>query len=171
MEDEKSLLNEVSAEGYDAAVRPFDFVAEGGETALVCEPDQAVREKISGALRPLNYQTTEPASAKEALRYMRFHVYDLVVLNERFDTEDPQSNGVLLYLANMAAVTRRKIFVVLVSGQHRTLDNMAAFNRSVNLIINLKSIDEAGNIIKQGVSENADFYHVFRETLQKMGKS
>ena len=171
MEDGKSLLNEVAAEGYDAADRPFDFVGEGGETALVCEPDPAVREKISGALREVNYQITEPATAKEAMRYMLFHLYDLVVLNERFDTEDPHANDVLLYLENLATATRRKIFVVLVSGQHRTMDNMAAFNRSVNLILNLKNIDETGKIIKRGVSDNAAFYHVFRETLQKMGKA
>jgi len=170
MEDEKSLLNEVAAEGYDAADRPFDFVGEGGETALVCEPDPAVRERIGGALREINYQITEPATAKDALRYMRFHVYELVVLNERFDTEDPQANDVLLYLQNLAAATRRKIFVVLVSDRHRTMDNMAAFNRSVNLILNLKNIDETGKIIKRGVGDNAAFYHVFRETMQKMGK-
>jgi hypothetical protein len=50
------------------------------------------------------------------------------------------------------------------------MDNMAAFNRSVNLVINLKSIDEAGNIIKQGVADNRAFYHIFHETLLKMGK-
>jgi CheY-like chemotaxis protein len=171
MEENKTLLNEVAAEGYDAADRPFDFVGEGSATALVCEPDPAVREKIVGALRELNYQVTEPATAKEAIKYMRFHVYDVVVLDELFDTENPAANDVLMYLESLATTTRRRIFVVLVSGQYRTMDSMAAFNRSVNLVLNLKNIDEAGKIIKQGVSDNAAFYHVFRETLQKIGKA
>jgi hypothetical protein len=102
---------------------------------------------------------------------MRFHVYELVVLNERFDTDDPAANGVLSYLENLAMTTRRRIFVVLVSETCRTMDNMAAFHRSVNLVLNLKNLDEAGKVIRRGVSENAAFYHVFRETLQKMGRA
>jgi len=59
----------------------------------------------------------------------------------------------------------------LVSEKYRTMDNMAAFNRSVNIVINLKSIEDAGKIIKQGVVDNRAFYHVFQETMQKTGKA
>jgi hypothetical protein len=51
------------------------------------------------------------------------------------------------------------------------MDNIAAFNRSVNIVINRKSIDRVGEIIRQGVADNKAFYHVFQETLQKMGKA
>jgi CheY-like chemotaxis protein len=170
MEEQKALLNEVALEGYDAADRPFDFLAEGGATALVCEPDPAVREKIGGELKELGYQITAPASAKDALKAMRFHVFDVVVLNELFDTANPEGNSVLQYLENLNMTTRRRIFVALVSEKYRTMDNMAAFNRSVNIVINLKSIGDAGKIVKQGVADNKAFYHVFQETLQKMGK-
>ena len=84
MEEEKTLLNEVASEGYDAADRPFDFVGEGGATALVCEPDPAVREKIGGGLKELGYQITAPATAKDALKAMRFHVFDVVVAKRTF---------------------------------------------------------------------------------------
>ena len=170
MEEQKALLNEVASEGYDAADRPFDFVGEGGETALICEPDPAVREKISGNLNELGYQITAPVSAKDALKAMRFHVFDVVVLNERFDTANPETNDLLHYLENLNMTTRRRIFVALVSEKYRTMDNMAAFNRSVNIVINTKIIGDAGKIIKQGVADNRAFYHVFQETLQKMGK-
>jgi len=47
---------------------------------------------------------------------------------------------------------------------------MAAFNKSVNLVINTKNIDDARTIIKWGISENTAFYRVFRESMQKTGK-
>jgi protein involved in sex pheromone biosynthesis len=47
---------------------------------------------------------------------------------------------------------------------------MAAFNRSVNIVINIESIDNAATIIKRGVADNRAFYHIFHETLQKKGK-
>ena len=171
MEEQKALLNEVASEGYDAADRPFDFVGEGGATALVCEPDPAVREKIGGGLKDLGYQITVPISAKDALKAMRFHVFDVVVANELFDTANPEANDVLQYLENLNMATRRRTFVALVSEKCRTMDNMAAFNRSVNIVINLKSIEDAGKIVKQGVADNRAFYHIFQETLQKMGKA
>lgn len=171
MEEQKTLLNEVAAEGYDAADKPFDFVGEGGATVLVCEPDPAVREKIGAGLKASGYQVTAPASAKDALKAMRFHLFDVVVLNELFDTANPDENDVLQYLENLNMSTRRRTFVALVSDRYRTSDNMAAFNRSVNITINLKNIDDAAKIVKQGVADNRAFYHVFQETLQKMGKA
>ena len=170
MKEDKTLLNQVASASYNAADRPFDFVGEGGATALVCEPDPALREKINNSLKGMGYQMTMPATAIDALKAMRFHIFDVVVLNELFDTADPQTNGVLQYLENMVMTTRRRFFVALVSDRYRTMDNMAAFNRSVNIVINRKSIDRVGEIIRQGVADNKAFYHVFQETLQKMGK-
>jgi hypothetical protein len=56
MEEQKTLLNEVALEEYDAGDKPFDFLEEGGETALVCEPDPAIRGKIIDNLKELGYQ-------------------------------------------------------------------------------------------------------------------
>ncbi|MHB8770414.1 MAG: response regulator [Syntrophales bacterium] len=171
MEDQKTLANEVASEGYDAADKPFDFVEAGGETALVCESDPAVREKIVTGLDVLGYRITVPPAAKDALKAMRFHIFDVVILNELFDTADPEANSVLHYLAELPMTTRRRFFVALVSSRFRTMDNMAAFNRSVNIVVNPTSIADVGKIIKQGVAENRAFYHVLNETLQKMGRA
>jgi CheY-like chemotaxis protein len=155
---------------YDAADRPFDFIASD-TTAMVCEADSTTREKINDALRGMEYQVTEPASAADAIKNMRFHVYDLVVLNERFDTQNPDENEVLKYLDSLVMYIRRRIFVTLISDRLRTMDSMAALHRSVNLIVNQKNIDNAGEIIKRGIDDNAAFYRVFRESLQKIGKA
>ena len=139
---EKGILDEVDAGTYDASDKPFDFVEEGVETALLCEPDAAVRAKIITALYNMGYHTTAPLLPKDALKQMRFHVFDMVVLNERFGTRDPDMNNVLKYLDRLNMSIRRNIFVTLVTTRFRTMDNMAAFHKSVNLIVNLKNINE-----------------------------
>jgi CheY-like chemotaxis protein len=170
MEEDKSLLNQVDSASYDAADKPFDFVEAEGETALVCEPDPSVRDKIGDGLKKLGYMITEAASARDALKKMRFHTYDVVVLDERFDAENPDQNDVLQYLEGLPMGTRRNMFVALVTERFRSMDNMAAFNKSVNLVINTKNIDDVETILKRGVSENAAFYRIFKETLTKLGK-
>jgi CheY-like chemotaxis protein len=168
MEEEQKSVNAAGTDTYDSSDRPFDFVEENAETALICESDPVLKEKISAALKTLGYQITEVATARDALKSMRFHVYDLVILNENFDSTD-QAGAVLNNLANLNMSTRRQIFVALISNQFRTSDNMAAFNKSVNLIINTANIDDIDAIIKRGVADNNAFYHVFKDTLKKKG--
>jgi len=170
-EEKKSLVNEVASAGYDAAEKPFDFIGTDSKTALVCEANPAVKEKIARTLAGMNFHVTEAASGREALKNMRFHVYDLIVVNENFDITDAQSgNEVLNYLQSLAAATRRNIFVALLADNYRTMDNMMAFNKSVNLIINTKSVDDFAAIIKRGLDDNQAFYNVFRESLKKSGR-
>ena len=171
MEDRKAPLNEATVERYDAADRPFDFFGEEGETVLICEPDPAVREKIGKTLQDLGYQATMALSAMDALKTMRFHLFDVIVVNELFDTANPEANDVLRYLENLNMSTRRKIFVAMVGARCRTMDNMTAFNRSVNIVIHVQNIEDVGRILKRGVAEHKAFYHVFQKTLQEMGKA
>jgi CheY-like chemotaxis protein len=171
MVEEKKLANEVAAGGYDAAEKPFDFIGTGSETALICESDPAIKEKIATAVKSLGYHVTEASAAREALKNMRFHMYDLIIVNENFDAvECPGSNDVLIYLQNLVASTRRNIFVALLSDKYRTTDNMMAFNKSVNLVINTKNIDDFSTIIKRGLDDNLAFYSIFKETLKKLGR-
>jgi hypothetical protein len=109
-------------------------------------------------------------SDRDALKQMRFHVFDMVVLSEVFSSTNPDENNVMNYLERLSMTIRRKIFVVLVTSRFRTTDNMAAFNKSVNIVVNTKNIDEIEKIIKSGLSDNADFYRVFKDALVKTGK-
>ncbi|MBU4208796.1 MAG: zinc-ribbon domain-containing protein [Proteobacteria bacterium] len=169
-ETEKTIFDEVVSGAYDASEKPFDFVEEGVETALLCETDPAILAKIKIAVENMGYHTTEAQSALDALKQMRFHVFDMVVLNEKFDTEDPDNNNVLKYLQQMSMDIRRNIFVALITERFRTMDNMAAFHKSINMVINLKNINEIEKILKSGVADSAVFYRVFKEVLAKTGR-
>ncbi|MBW2193498.1 MAG: zinc-ribbon domain-containing protein [Deltaproteobacteria bacterium] len=165
----KSILDEVADSTYDASDKPFDFVEEGTETALLCESDPAIREKIRTALSNLGYHITESESARDVLKQMRFHVFEVVILNELFDTRDPDENNILRYLDRLGMDTRRDMFVALVTDRFRTNDYMAAFHKSVNLIINRNNIDQFEKILTGGIAENTAFYRVFKESMVKVG--
>lgn len=169
--EEKSVIDEVAGGSYDASEKPFDFIEEGVETALMCEPDPDRRNKIRSALEGMGFQIQEAQSPIAALKQMRFHVFDLVVLNEMFGTQNPDENNVLRFLDRLAMDTRRNIFVALVTERFRTGDHMAAFNKSVNIIVNLSNIDDIEKILKRGMTENKSFYRVFRESLVKTGRA
>jgi DNA-directed RNA polymerase subunit RPC12/RpoP len=166
----KTILDEVDADNYDASDKPFDFVEEGVKTALLCEPDAASQTKIKTGLYNMDYHITAPRLPKDALKQMRFHVFDMVVLNERFGTQNPDMNPVLKYLDRLNMSIRRNIFVTLITNRYRTMDNMAAFNKSVNLIVNLKNIDEIEKILRRGIADYEAFYRVYKRALLKTGR-
>ena len=160
-----------SNNGYDADEKPFDFIEEEGLTALVCESNPLVRKTVIKALEVLDYQITEAESTRDALKRMRYHNYDLFVINENFDTDNPESNGILLYLERLSMLVRRNMFIALVSDRFRTMDNMMALNKSANLIINRKNIDDIGKILSRGITDNEFFYRIFKGTLKEVGKA
>lgn len=170
-QDGDAITEAVSAGAYDADDKPFDFLEEGAETALLCESEPDLRAQIRSALQNLGYQIREPKTPIDALKQMRFHVFDVIVLDEAFGTEDPDENNVLRFLERLAMDTRRDIFLVLVSDRFRTNDHMAAFHKSVNMIVNRKNVSDFATILKRGVAENVAFYRVFREAMLKTGRA
>jgi len=150
---------------YDASDKPFDFALEGGMTALVCESDSAVRDSLGAALEKIGYHVTKTSSAPDALKGMRFHLYDLIAVGE-----SPDAGEVLDHIRHLPMGVRRSLFVVLLSGAVRTMDAMAAFAHSVNLVINRENIGEAGAVIQRGIADNESFYETFREALKRAGR-
>jgi hypothetical protein len=65
---------------------------------------------------------------------------------------------------------RRYMYVALLGRTYKTFDNMAAFARSVNVVVNLNDLPHLQAILRKGITENNEFYRVFREMLAEVGK-
>lgn len=167
---DSSQKQSASAEFYtdtsDDGDKPFDFVEEEGSTALVCEQNPDIKNKIVKTLDLMEYHITVAESGRDALKKMRYHAYDLIVLNETFNSDGLDSNMVMLYLERLPMAIRRNTFVILISNRFRTLDRMLAFRYSVHIIINFKNIDDFGKIVSRGLTDNELFYQVFMESLK-----
>ena len=159
-----------SAATSETSDKPFDFMEEEGLTAMLCEQNPIGRKTIESALSIMDYQVTIAESARDGLKRMRYHVYDLIVVDENFDTKNPDANGVLIYLERLPMSIRRNIFVAMVSNRYRTMDNMMAFQASVNLIINIKNIEDIGKIIGRSITDTELFYRVYKESLKAAGR-
>ncbi len=152
-------------EGYE---KPFDFYEEEGICALVCEPDPDIKRKIKHTLHLMEYRVNFAETARDALKSMRYKVYDMVVLNEIFDCRNPDANGVLTYIQRLQMTVRRNMFVVLLTDRFRTGDSMNAYNKSVNLIINIENMNQFEKMIGRGLSEYEVFYGPFKNLLKKL---
>ncbi len=156
------------ANGPTSMGTPFDWLEEDALTALICEPDEKVRHRISSVLKSMNYRISDTETPRDALKQMRGHEFNMVALNENFGTPNPDANHVLKYLDQLLMEVRRNIFVVLFSNRFKTMDNMTAFNKSVNMIINLSDIDNLEKILRRSIKENDAFFRVYKELQKKV---
>ena len=167
---EQTEYNKFDSEAYDAYEKPFDFAEEEGDTVLVCETDPDIRRRIKETLNVMEYHISESENVRDALSKIRYHNYDLILVNENFDTDNPDLNGVLIYLERINISSRRNIFTVLLSNRFRTMDTMMAFHKSVNIIINIDDIKDIGKIINRGITDKELFYSTFKEVLRETGR-
>lgn len=160
-EEESMDAGEESSEN-----RPFHFIEEEGKIALICESDPVIRKHLTDILTLMEYHVTPAQDNRDGLKKMRYHNYDVVVVDELFGTDNPESNGILIYLERQQMDVRRNMFVAMISDRFRTMDYMMAFNKSVNLIINKKDAVDLDKIISKGLSDYDMFYRIFHESLQ-----
>ena len=165
IEDDFFSFDEDEGESDDASDKPFDFVEEEGKTALLCESDPMIRKTITPVLDVLEYHITEVNNSREALKTMRYHSFDLIVVNEYFDTKDPDTNGVLIYLERLNMAVRRNIYVAMLCRRFRTMDNMAAFQKSVNMVVNMDNIADFDKILRRGMADHGLFYQAYKDCL------
>jgi len=122
MTDDKQKSSGRPAEGgIDYSGRPFGYMAPDRETAMVCEQDPVIRDKIVGDLKKMGFETAQPASFREALKFMRFHVFNLIVVDEDFDTGVWETNNVLRYLEAKAVLCRVDQRIIAHDGQSSSL--------------------------------------------------
>lgn len=166
-EEKPRPVVKTAAEGIDYSGRPFGYVMPDAETAMICEQDPVIRDKVVGELKKMGFLTAQPATYKDALKNMRFHVFDVIFVDEDFDTGVWETNNVLRYLENLNMAIRRQSYVVLVSATLATLDYLEAYNKSANLVINKRDIGGVEKILRQAMAEHDDFYRVFKEKIHK----
>jgi len=151
---------------YDS---PLEVLEEGAMSALVCVDEPERLKAVKEALDELNYYSSVASSVKEALSKLRYNQYDLVMLDEEFCGESADNNTILRYLQPMPMSTRRNIFLMLISNQIRTLDNLMAFANSVNAVINVSDTQKVKLVLERAMADHRRFYKVYRDLVQVIG--
>lgn len=137
---------------------------------LVCVDDASRQNVIKAALDQLGFTMYAAKSAEEAVERLRRDPFEVAIIDEQFQGSSALDNEVLQALQTMPMSTRRYMFVALLGRTYKTFDNMLAFSRSVNVVVNLNDLPHLPAILRKGITENNEFYRAFREILAEVGK-
>lgn len=170
-EDDAPPSEEMPGLDDSEADSALESYGEGEKLALVMVADTHPSEKIKAALDELEYNAIRARNTQEAVSKMRLQNFDLVILSDLFDNIPLEQSPILQYLNHLSMSVRRKIFVLLMSDQFRTMDHMMSYAMSANLVANWKDLSRLSSILGRAVSDNANFYKVFMDTLRETGKA
>ncbi len=138
--------------------------------ALVCVDDADRRAAVTGAVEELGYRVQVGENRDEVLDRLRKQTFEVIVLDDAFQGASATDHPVLHQVQWMPMTVRRYVFVALLGAALKTFDNMTAFSKSVNLVVNYTDVAQIKPILQRAVAENDEFYRVFRRVLQEAGK-
>ncbi len=152
---------------YTSAV---DVVEDGVKTAMLCVSNTKLAEKLAQVLQELDYWVVHAARAGFALGKLHHNTYDLIILEENFDSSKAAENLVLHHVQLLSMHVRRQFYLCLLSDTLPTLDAMLAFRMGVNLILNVADLEKAKIIFARSLKEYKNFYGFFNAELgRKLG--
>jgi hypothetical protein len=146
------------------------FYEEGTKLALVMADYPGYAERIQKSLKQLGYECISTPNTRDAIGKLRFHHFDLVVLSDGFGGQPIENNQITHFMNRLPMSVRRRVFLVFLSDKFKTMDNMMAFARSANVVINTRDLDKLHLVLKKAISENEKFYKIFMDTLTEVGK-
>ena len=152
----------VGASGEDEALKTRGL-------AMICVDPLHGQMRIKTALAELGYTVHIVNDPKDAVDRIWQKRDDLVILHEEYGGS-ADHNPVLQAIQPMPMSIRRFMYVGLIGRQFRTLDPLSAFIRSVNFVVADQELGNLKAIVRLAVSENNQFFRVFRETLQEVHK-
>jgi predicted Zn finger-like uncharacterized protein len=147
----------------------LDFYDENAKLTLVLAEND-IAEKAKAAVEELGYKYIPSPNTRDALGKLRFHRFDIIFLAEGFDGQELDNSPIRNYLNTISISARRRIFLALMGDNLKTMDEMAAYAMSANIVISTKDADKLSPILKRGTSEYEKFYKVFMDTLVEVGK-
>lgn len=146
----------------------IDLLGEGKYKALVADQQNAA--KISPVLKKLDYQITLASSQEDGYKKLQSIEYDLILLNERFGGADPSRNAILKFLEPLPMDKRRRVFIVLVGKNFKTLDELTAFSLSADMVFNESEFSNFELLLRKALRDTADKYTVFKHVLKETGR-
>ncbi|MCG6880468.1 MAG: zinc-ribbon domain-containing protein [Deltaproteobacteria bacterium] len=168
--DMDSAIPDEDSEYWDEEPFSLDFYAEGTKLCLLMLNDANADGGIREAAEGLLFRTVMVKDAGEAINKMRFHHFDLMILSEHFESVAWEQSPILHFLNRLPMHTRRRSFLVLLGGEFSTMDGMAAFGLSADLVVNPGDVNEIAGILKAALWNHENSYGGFTEIQNELGK-
>lgn len=135
--------------------------------ALVCEPDPQFAQLLCGILAEFGFNPQVVSDMRSAWRALD-REWGVVTLTESLPDEPEAGIKLQERLSRMPGAKRRRIFIVHVTNEVRSLDGGMAFVLNANVVLNRADAANAKEIVKKGMSDYERLYKPFHEAMEQL---
>jgi CheY-like chemotaxis protein len=128
---------------------------------LACLADPDHTKKTQELIDANGYAVTVCDTAAQAIELMRDTRVDVALLDPQFDAPNQGGITILRHINSLMPKQRRRIFLVLVSSQVKTLDTYTAFLNGVNLTVNASDIGTLDQVLERGIRNFNELYRCY----------
>jgi DNA-binding response OmpR family regulator len=133
--------------------------------ALICVDDER-RSPIANGLVERDYEVFVAENTAEALGRMREDRIDVVVLDGDFDPVEQGFAFVTREVKLMQSSERRRLFLVYLTPNARTMDSHAAFLHNANLVVNPADIERLPEALEVSLRYYNELYRDLNRVLE-----
>jgi hypothetical protein len=155
----------------DDEITPLHLTEMGGRVALICTADHNLSQRVAQVINELDFHVIVAEKPSSALSRLEDHHCGLILLDEKYGLNESSENPVLIYMQRLPMAVRRRSFMCLLSEETTTLDQMSAFRRGANLILNSQDVEKIPLILDRILKDHQTFYKVLNDELGKRGAS
>jgi hypothetical protein len=145
----------------------IDLVDDEVKTALLCDTNLKRAEKIAQALQELDFWVVHAMRPAFALGKLHHNDYEVVLLEENFNSEKESRNLVLHHMQVIPMHLRRRFYLCLISEDKPTLNSKLAFRMGINMVLNSRDIDKAKVLLARALKEYKSFYSIYNMELAR----
>ena len=130
---------------------------------VLCVEDAQIRDRIRNQLDTSKYELLHPTLAAEAVEILHESRAEAIVLSPSFDADHQGGATMMQCVSRLTPQARRRMYVVLLSPQLRTLDTYLAFANGVNLTVHPEDVDSFQSIFERSVKDFNELYRPFNQ--------
>lgn len=133
--------------------------------ALICI-DPANREAVANGLAGRDYEVFVANSTTEGLGRMREDRIDVLVVDANFDSAEQGYAFLMRELKLMRPAERRRVFLVYLTPNARTMDLHAAFLHNANLVVNPSDLERLPEALDVSLRHYNELYREVNRVLE-----
>jgi predicted Zn finger-like uncharacterized protein len=161
------LLSLASLIGDSSQASQINAPAYSEKQALVCESDPAVAQQIVFILQRLGYAVQTSSHLGETLSRLESGFYDAIITDFVFP-DDPEGGQKILNKVNGRKTDeRRKMFIVMVSDQIKTLSAQSAFFHGANIAVHKSDLRNFERLFQDGIRHFSEMYGTYYKLLEE----
>jgi CheY-like chemotaxis protein len=149
--------------GSKAPPEALKAFAWARKQVLICSADPAHRNIIETNIDNARYELTVAQTSAQAIEFLHDLKIEIILLDPQFDAARQGGIAVLRHVSSLMPKYRRRVYIVLISPQVKTLDTYMAFLNCVNLTVNTEDLESISAILEKSIKDYNDLYRPYYE--------